>query len=238
MLLSCLISRIIGVVEHIDKKFDGKYEDDICEKALAGVFSVHIYKFFEQLSEESCLCFANKVMLKKDIWDTCLSRLPKGENNGDKDECLNELLTEFGEMRRKYESSHAAEDKKVSCNDLYKKYSGKYSRNVIQAAQIECCDVGIITYGFEYMKAVGIRAKYGIGERSSLLFSSKFKDIIHQYFIANSEDRRLNGTLDNKRKRKNLNEVLQRAGFDEKKKNEFWSCIQNNVNNLYDHYLN
>ena len=238
MLISCLISRVIGVVEHVDKNFDENYEKDISEKSLAGVFSTQIYKCLEHLSKEDCLCFANEVTIKKYIWDLCLLKLPTEEGTGDNDACLNELFLKFSEMRQKYETSHDAKDKKIDYNILFKSYCEKYCRNVIQAALIECCDVGIITYGFGFEKAIGSIAKYGIGERSSVLFSLNYKDIIHQYFILNIEDERLNGSLNDERKKRNMSEVLQRERLSECEIKVFWSGIQNNVNNLYDHYLN
>lgn len=101
--------------------------------------------------------------------------------------CLNELLAQFGEMRLTYETSSNPADKEIDCHTSYGLYSDKYPRQVILAAQIECYDIGIVTYGFEYEDAVGIVAKCGIGERSSVLLSLKFGDIIHKYFITNSK---------------------------------------------------
>ena len=238
MLLSCLISRIIGVIGHVDKKFDGEYDRVISKKSLEGAFSTQIYNCLERLSEESCLCFVDQILLRREMWGSCLLRLPKEEGNGDIDVCLDELLIQFGEMRLLYETSHESKDKKVTNNELYKMYSGKYPCNIIQAAQIECCDAGIVTYGFDIEKGIGSVAKYGIGERSSVLFSLRYEDIIHRYYIVNSEAENQKGVLSDQQRRNNLAKVLQEAGVTEEESKIFWSHIQNSIDNVYDHYLN
>lgn len=241
MLLSCLISRIMGVVEHVDKYFEGEYDREISQRSLAGLLSADIFKCLEEISEESCIRFVEQVCSRKDIWEVCLERLPKGDISAEhegKDKCLNGLLEQFGQMRLKYEESRNPKDKKIDCSRLYQLYSDKFPRSIIQAAQIECYDVGIVTYGFEHDKAVGIVAKCGIGERSSLLFALKFAQLIHRYFVANSERENQVGVLTDSDRKNNLEEVLREAEITEEERKTFWSYIRNDVNNIYDYYLN
>lgn len=238
MLLSCILSRVIGVIERLDVKFEEEYDREISWKSLEGVFSHQIIECLEKLSEESCVCFVEEILSKREVWEACLVSPSDCEGDGVHDMCLAELLVRFGEMRLNYEFSRNPEDKRIDCSKLYELYSDKYARQVIQAAQIECYDVGIVTYGFGYENEVGIVAKCGIGERSSVLFSLKFGDIIHKYFIANSEAENENGVLNDIQRKDNLDKVLESAELTKTEKENFLSCIRNNVDNIYDYYLN
>lgn len=238
MLQSSLLSCVIGVTEHIGQKFMEQYDREISRRSLEGIFSEGIFRCLEQVNEESCLRFAKQVRLKRDVWDACVLRLPEAEGNGDKKQCLEEMLAQFSKMRSKYEISHDPGDKQIYCRELYEEYLKKYRRDVIQAAQIECYDAGVVTYGFLHDQAVGSVSKCGIGEGSSILFPLKYRDIIHKYYIVNSREETKNGALDAARRKANLDMVLEEEELPGPEKELFWSFIQGDINNIYDYYLN
>lgn len=238
MLLSCILSRVIGVVEHLDVNFGEECDREITWKSLEGVFSRRIIECVEKLNEEGCAIFAEEISCRQEIWNSCLDRLSNKDGKGDHNACLDELLTQFGEMRLEYENSHKSEDKRIDCHALYEQYSGRYPRQTILAAQIECYDVGIVTYGFEYEDTDGIVAKCGIGERSSVLFALKFSNLIHKYFIVNSETENKSGVLNDIQRKNNLDRILESEEMTTDEKKVFWTGIRNNVENIYDYYLN
>ena len=234
-LLSCLLSRYIGIEMSLDKLFGNNYNAEIEKLAIMGSFPERVTDEIINLDKNFTDNFTQQVKNYYSKWDEYFIKDSLPDRKLDSKEemtCVDALISIFHNKRIEFDNSQDEEKKYLTCSEILENlYSKSYTKNEIYAAQISCWDQGIAGYVFKYIAGKGIISINGLGERSSLIISLRNKKSLDKYF--SWELRQSNKNIKEEEREEKLKEILQC----DKASQEDQKILLNNMNNLYQYYL-
>ncbi|MBD5358718.1 MAG: hypothetical protein HDR88_17305 [Bacteroides sp.] len=260
-LLECWITRIIGVVQHVDDMFDVNFYSLVTKRNMEGTFSAPILQEISSADWETSVKFINLISNRVDEFKVCtcealddifvhsnmkykaivaeyVKEIDKSDIACMADICRDIVINILEDMRLQYDLHEEDACRYIECNEIINLLKGYFDLPMIFAAQIDTWDQGMAAYEFDYAEESGICGRIGIGERSALIFAMKYGRIIRKYFAWQTLAWGYEGSLTQERKIHYLSELLeaeeQLSDYD---KDFFRNTVRNGTECLYDYYM-
>lgn len=242
-MLSCCLSRIVGVLFNIDDMCEEKVES-ISDNIIRGSFPDEVANELRNLDIEFALRFIGELDSCADVLRECvqldddnvrpdphyeaLVRVGK-DNKG----CGDILVDIFEDMRERYNKGEEAA-KYISGGMLMSLLKGAYSQEEIYASEIRVWDQGIATYDFG-VDETGLRSRCGIGERSQLIFSLKYQPVLETFFeqLPYGSDEYTQEQI-----KRDIEDILDKSNnLSAAERKIFFDAAQHGITNLYNSFI-